>query len=781
MHEAGTLTGRHGQEPQQHAHGAVVALKERTGDGHVGLQRQASKQPPQQQQQQTADPTRKAVIRKGVKDFEFGATLGEGSYSTVVSASDRQTLKEYAIKVLDKRHIIKERKTEYVHVEKNTLNRLSGHPGIVQLYYTFQDVNSLYFVLDYAANGELLSLIKRMGSLNEECTKYYGAQILSTVEYMHAHGVIHRDLKPENILLDYKMRVKITDFGTAKLMDAIGKTSDGKDVYPKDVRASSFVGTAEYVSPELLTQKATGKGADLWAFGCVIFQLIAGHVPFQAVNEYQMFQKIIGLKYSFPDTYPAVPRDLVKRLLVLKPERRYTLEQVKAHEFFADTIWDTETLWSQPPPKLQPYRPPTSVIKKAISAKTAASRSNKAGSTGGGGVKASQAAAIALGGVFTRPQPTAKSVMAAAAASNSSHNNNNNMSTGVTAPPQHQARVPQIKAAQQQAAKQGHVSYHSQTVKPANKPVHKATTTTDTGSQRSPVLPAQSQGTTEQPQLHTQSKRQVASLRPMFRQTPSNMSLRSRSSQSSVPSYSQTTPNFSRASSNSSFKSYHAGHNAIELPPTSSLDVEWGSLLGSPEERVLKVASVMMAHGPPPASSMTRSDTSESGTHEENNSNSNSNSHSNSHSNSNSTSNNDERRKEREVSKEREQVTSRFTRLFSSTPKKKRRFLLVTSAARMLIAGEDRRLRTELQISSNNPIIREYPYNEKASVSVFVVAYNNKSLTFEDASGPNAPAEWIEAVEKSKEMYYKSSQLSSSNAAHAATAAALAVGGASRR
>lgn len=102
------------------------------------------------------------TIKKGVKDFTFGRVLGEGSFSTVVSATDRQTLREYAIKILDKRHIIKEKKVKYVNVEKNTLNRLGEHPGIVRLYYTFQDERSLYFVLDLAPNGELFSVLKRV-------------------------------------------------------------------------------------------------------------------------------------------------------------------------------------------------------------------------------------------------------------------------------------------------------------------------------------------------------------------------------------------------------------------------------------------------------------------------------------------------------------------------------------------------------------------------------------------------------------------------------------------
>ena len=304
-------------------------------------------------------------VKKGVKDFAFGRTLGEGSYSTVMAATDRQTGKEYAIKVLNKRHIIKEKKVKYVNIEKDTLNRLTDHPGVVRLYYTFQDEESLYFVLDLASSGELLGVLKRMTTFDEDCTRFYGAEILDTIDYMHARGVIHRDLKPENVLLDDQMHVKITDFGTAKILDTpkrppkdangdigAGNPLDGSE----DRKANSFVGTAEYVSPELLTDKKACKSSDLWAFGCIIYQLLAGRPPFKAGNEYLTFQKIVSLDYQFPTGFPEVAKDLVERLLVLDPASRLSIDHVKNHEFFDGVNWG-RGLWRQKAPRLKSFNP----------------------------------------------------------------------------------------------------------------------------------------------------------------------------------------------------------------------------------------------------------------------------------------------------------------------------------------------------------------------------------------------------------------------------------------
>lgn len=290
--------------------------------------------------------------KKKRDDFTFDKIIGEGSYSTVVLATEKTSKKQYAMKILDKRHIIREKKVQYVSREKEVLTAID-HPFFVKLYFTFQDTDNLYFGLSLAMKGELLDYLRKVGSFDENATQFYSAEIIIALEYLHSKGIIHRDLKPENILLDEEMHIKITDFGTAKVI-----------AHGEEDRANSFVGTAEYVSPELLQDKVAYKSSDLWALGCIIYQLLAGRPPFHAPNEYLCFQKITKLDYKIPEGFPDHARHLVTQLLRLEPAKRLGSDQqggyepLRSHVFFEDIDW--EHIPEQTPPKLLPYLPSTS-------------------------------------------------------------------------------------------------------------------------------------------------------------------------------------------------------------------------------------------------------------------------------------------------------------------------------------------------------------------------------------------------------------------------------------
>eukprot|EP01156_Anaeramoeba_ignava_P014219 Anaeramoba_ignava/a608525_44.p1 GENE.a608525_44~~a608525_44.p1 ORF type:complete len:423 (-),score=155.50 a608525_44:155-1423(-) len=234
-------------------------------------------------------------------------------------------------------------------MERNVLTSLH-HPNIIKLFYAFQDQDNLYFVTELAEGGELHDVIRKVGSINEEGSQFIAAEVLSALEYIHSKNIIHRDLKPENILFSADHHIKIIDFGTSKIL----QPTDGQTV-----RSGSFCGTAEYVSPEMLKNKEATQASDLWAFGCVIFQLFAGKPPFRASNDYQIFQKILKRDFKFPNGFPKLARDLVEKLLVLDPQKRLgsggNYAAIKQHPFFEGINF--ENLQNLEPPTFKPYLP----------------------------------------------------------------------------------------------------------------------------------------------------------------------------------------------------------------------------------------------------------------------------------------------------------------------------------------------------------------------------------------------------------------------------------------
>ncbi|KAG0666417.1 hypothetical protein C6P45_000233 [Maudiozyma exigua] len=292
--------------------------------------------------------------KRSANDFVFKEELGHGSYSTVYKAIDRHDPnKIYAIKVCSKDHIIREAKVKYVTIEKNTLNSLArgNHPGIVKLYYTFHDKDNLYFVLDFAAGGELLSLLHKYGTFNDRLSRHFTIQLIDTIEYIHSKGVIHRDLKPENVLLDKEGKLMITDFGAAATTTLESKNGMESNMCP----TSSFVGTAEYVSPELLLYNKCTASSDIWALGCMIFQFTEGCPPFRGSNELKTFEKIVELDYlwnpqkcdnnSIKNINPMVV-DIVRSILVINDNDRVTISNLKQKMWFSGIDWSNKaSIW----------------------------------------------------------------------------------------------------------------------------------------------------------------------------------------------------------------------------------------------------------------------------------------------------------------------------------------------------------------------------------------------------------------------------------------------------
>lgn len=271
------------------------------------------------------------------QDFEKIRFLGKGSYAKVFLVKHKETSKLYAMKAVLKSHMHKEKKQEEVKAERDVLVS-TRHPNIIRLFYSFRDAKRLYFVLEYAPSGSLADLLRLYGILPLPLARHYGAEIVGALEYLHSKGIAHRDLKPENVMLSAELHVKLADFGTAKFM--ADKIVSGQVVNHKGY---AFVGTPEYVSPEVLANKDSGPASDLWAFGCMLYQFLAGKTPFTNKTEYLIFQSVLKGQFQVPENFPTPAADLIKRLLVIDPSKRLgsgpensplSYEELKKHEFF---------------------------------------------------------------------------------------------------------------------------------------------------------------------------------------------------------------------------------------------------------------------------------------------------------------------------------------------------------------------------------------------------------------------------------------------------------------
>ncbi|CAD8051468.1 unnamed protein product [Paramecium sonneborni] len=258
-----------------------------------------------------------------IGNYIIGKTIGQGTFSKVCQAINKVLGKEAAVKVIEKRHIIQEGDIERVRREIQIL-KLLHHPQIVKLYENNEQVieteNHIYLFMEYANGGELFDYIDRVKQVTEyEACKLFH-QIISGLEYMHSQKVIHRDLKPENILLTGDRDVLIADFGLSNIQKDILKTCCGSPCY---------------AAPEMIQgEPYNGQLTDIWSCGIILFAMICGYLPFDDLNTQNLYQKIINAEYSFPKHISIEAKDLIKRILIVNPLKRYSIQQIKSHKWW---------------------------------------------------------------------------------------------------------------------------------------------------------------------------------------------------------------------------------------------------------------------------------------------------------------------------------------------------------------------------------------------------------------------------------------------------------------
>ncbi|KAJ3353528.1 hypothetical protein GGF32_002974 [Allomyces javanicus] len=267
--------------------------------------------------------------RYHLADFDLMQTLGTGTFGRVHLARLKGTAQYFAMKVLKKTEVVRLKQVEHINSEKAILSRIY-HPFIVNLFCTFQDASNLYMLLEYVGGGELFSHLRRAGRFSNDMARFYAAEIVTAIEYLHARDIIYRDLKPENLLLDVRGHIKITDFGFSKVVPD---------------RTWTLCGTPEYLAPEIIQGKGHGRAVDWWSLGILIFEMLCGYPPFYDDSPYGIYEKILAGRIQFPPFVDANARDLIRRLLSADRTKRLGnlkdgAADIKCHRWFKGVDWD---------------------------------------------------------------------------------------------------------------------------------------------------------------------------------------------------------------------------------------------------------------------------------------------------------------------------------------------------------------------------------------------------------------------------------------------------------
>ena len=313
-----------------------------------------------------------------LEDFNTVKVIGKGAFGEVRLVQKLDSGQVFAMKTLYKSEMFKKDQLAHVKAERDVLAG-SDSPWVVSLYYSFQDDDYLYLIMEFLPGGDLMTMLIKYDIFSEDITRFYIAECVLAIEAIHKLGFIHRDIKPDNILIDKSGHIKLSDFGLSTGFHKTHDSSYYKQLLDKEpskpdsiqltisnrqqiltwrksrrLMAYSTVGTPDYIAPEIFIRKGYSQECDWWSLGAIMFECLVGWPPFCSETPQETYRKILNWKetLSFPDDIHLSPEseDLIRRLLTSQENRlgRGGADEIKQHPFFRGVDWSQIREYSAP-------------------------------------------------------------------------------------------------------------------------------------------------------------------------------------------------------------------------------------------------------------------------------------------------------------------------------------------------------------------------------------------------------------------------------------------------
>lgn len=326
---------------------------------------------------------RKRRLKPKNKDFEMITQVGQGGYGQVYLARKRDTKEVCALKILNKKLLVKLNETNHILTERDILTTTRSE-WLVKLLYAFQDPESLYLAMEFVPGGDFRTLLINTRTLRSPHARFYISEMFCAVNALHELGYTHRDLKPENFLIDAEGHIKLTDFGLAagtvsneriesmkirleevKNLEFPAFTEksieDRRKIYQNlrqnDINyANSMVGSPDYMALEVLEGKKYDYTVDYWSLGCMLFEALIGYTPFSGSSTNETYENLRHWKRTLRRPFLNDGRsaisdrawELITRLIADPINRLRSFEHVKRMNYFHEINFDTLRQLSPP-------------------------------------------------------------------------------------------------------------------------------------------------------------------------------------------------------------------------------------------------------------------------------------------------------------------------------------------------------------------------------------------------------------------------------------------------